>query len=104
MRKYITQEDAIFATCKVLDSFGGCKMGPLCPDFGCREVRDIINTFPMIEVPEKHGKLIDADALKVSLIFAEETAKWAVPALRAVLMIIDEMPTIIPAEPSKEGE
>lgn len=48
-----------------------------------------------------HGRLIDADALKVSLVFAEKTAEWAVPALRAVLMVIDEMPTIIPTE---EGE
>ena len=48
-----------------------------------------------------HGRLIDADALKASLVFAEKTADWAVPALRAVLMVIDEMPTIIPAE---EGE
>lgn len=45
-----------------------------------------------------HGRLIDADALKVSLVFAEKTAEWAVPALRAVLMVIDEMPTIIPAQ------
>lgn len=52
------------------------------------------------EVPP-HGRLIDADALKASLVFAEETAEWAVPALRAVLMVIDEMPTIIGAE---EGE
>lgn len=47
-----------------------------------------------------HGRTIDADALKVSLAFAEKTAEWAVPALRAVLMVIDEMPTIIPAEES----
>lgn len=45
-----------------------------------------------------HGRLIDADALKVSLVFAEKTARWAVPALRATLMVIDETPTIIPAE------
>lgn len=51
-----------------------------------------------IPVPTPHGRLIDADALKVSLVFAEKTAKWAVPALRAVLMVIDEMPTIIEAE------
>jgi hypothetical protein len=55
---------------------------------------------PLVPVPP-HGRLIDADALKVSLAFAEKTADWAVPALRAVLMVIDEMPTIIPAE---EGE
>ena len=58
---------------------------------------------PLAPVPE-HGRLIDGDALKVSLAFAEKVAEWAVPALRAVLMIIDEMPTIIPADPAKEGE
>ena len=52
---------------------------------------------PLIPVPD-HGRLIDADALKVSLSFAKQTAEWAVPALRAVLMVIDEMPTIIPAD------
>ena len=49
-----------------------------------------------------HGRGIDADALKVSLVFAEKTAEWAVPALRAVLMVIDEMPTIIPAEEAND--
>lgn len=49
-----------------------------------------------VSVPP-HGRCIDANALKASLVFAEKTAEWAVPALRAVLMIIDEMPTIIPA-------
>ena len=52
---------------------------------------------PLVPVP-KHGRLIDADALKNSLAFAESTARWAVPALRAVLMVIDEMPTIIESE------
>lgn len=47
-----------------------------------------------IGLPAEHGRLIDADALKVSLAFSEKTAEWAVPALRAVLMVIDEMPTI----------
>jgi len=52
---------------------------------------------PLIEVPP-HERLIDANALKVSLAFAEKSAKWAVPAIRAVLTVIDEMPTIIDAE------
>ena len=56
--------------------------------------------FEAVPAP-KHGRLIDADALEVSLAFAEKTAEWAVPALRAVLMVIDETPTIIEAE---EGE
>ena len=50
---------------------------------------------PLVSVPP-HRRLIDADALKASLAFAEETAKWA------VLMVIDKMPTIIPA--SEEDE
>ena len=53
------------------------------------------------EIPPLN-RLIDANALKASLAFAEKTAKWAIPALRAVLMVIDEMPTIIPAEQAKE--
>lgn len=63
MSRYIKREDAVFAACKVLDKFGGCKMGPLCPDVGCSEVRDIINTFNMIEIPDQHGRLGDLDAL-----------------------------------------
>lgn len=58
---------------------------------------EAVKEIPAIEI-RPHGRCIDADALKASLVFAEETAEWAVPALRAVLMIIDEMPTIIPAE------
>ena len=57
---------------------------------------------PLIPVPP-HGRLIDADALKASLVFAESTAEWAVPALRAVLMVIADAPTIIPAEEEGEG-
>ena len=75
MRRYITREDAVFAACKVLDKFGGCKMGPLCPDAGCCEVRDIIDTFPMIEIPEKHGKLIEAEKQIIELKAAIEELK-----------------------------
>lgn len=64
---------------------------------GNRDVRQIVGLFELAPVPP-HGRLIDADALKASLAFTEKTAEWAVPALRAVLTVIDEMPTIIPAE------
>lgn len=64
--------------------------------------RERLNNCPLVPVPP-NGRLIDADALKASLVFAEETAEWAVPALRAVLMVIDEMPTIIPAD-KESGE
>lgn len=58
---------------------------------------------PLIPVPP-HGDLIDRDVLKASLVFAESTAEWAVQALRAVLMVIDEMPTVIPASGGNENE
>ena len=68
--------------------------------FDCRlddaEEGERLPNCPLVPVPP-HGRLIDADTLKASLVFAEETAEWAVPALRVVLMIIDKMPTIIPA-------
>ena len=63
-------------------------------DLNCNK---IANAIP---VPD-HGRLIDADALKVSLAFAEKTGEWVVPVLRAVMIIIDEMPTIIPTD--KDG-
>ncbi len=93
-----------------------CNDCPLAGDFKCNLMPSIpalckeydmavqngkrLNNCPLVEIPP-HGRLIDADALKASLVFAEKTAEWAVPALRAVLMVIDEMPTIIEA---KEGE
>ena len=77
--------------CCLFKSFGG--------DMRLRN-NETGQVFDLVSVPP-HGRLIDADALKASLAFAEKTAEWAVPALRAVLMVIDEMPTIIPAE---EGE
>ena len=102
MRRYITREDAVFAACKVLDKFGGCKMGPLCPDVGCSEVRDIIDTFQMIEIPDKHGRLIDGDALFDFILNIYKTAQGdARKAYRDVLDTIVAAGDVIPAE---EGE
>ena len=100
MRRYITREDAVFAACKVLDKFGGCKMGPLCPDVGCCEVRDIIDTFPMIEIPEKHGRLIDADKIGLTnfeIILCQKGNPFK-NALEMLFEKIEAAPTIIPAE------
>lgn len=58
---------------------------------------------PLIPVPE-HGRLIDADAAKVSIAYAEETGDWSVPQMRIVLEIIDAAPTIIPASGGNENE
>jgi len=50
MDKYISKSDAVFAACRVLEKFGGCTMGPFCPDSGCKEVRDIIDQQPAADV------------------------------------------------------
>lgn len=39
-------------------------------------------------------RLIDADSLVVNLTFSEQSAKWNVEELRAILQVINEMPTI----------
>lgn len=83
--------------CKTTDAFGGlgCQATGYIPLRKANQARP--DNCPLVPVPP-HGRLIDADALKASLAFAEKTAEWAVPALRAVLTVIDEMPTIIPVE------
>ena len=112
MSRYIKREDAVFAACKVLHQFGGCKMGPLCPDNGCSEVRDIIDTFQMIEIPKRHGRLIDADALHT--LFEDQWDYLQVldwnenPTAEAkqsginwcINTMHDDAPTIIPADES----
>lgn len=50
---YLKRDDAVFAACRVLDKFGGCKMGPLCPDVGCSEVRDIVDEYICQNVVEQ---------------------------------------------------
>lgn len=69
-----------------------------CP-FTLQEVpgNTIPEDCPLSPVPE-HGRLIDADATRVSFVYAEETGDWSVPQMRTVLEIIDAAPTIIPAD------
>ena len=100
MRRYITREDAVFAACKVLDKFGGCKMGPLCPDAGCCEVRDIIDKFPMIEIPEKHGKLIEAEPIIKFITDGLNSGEFGYDQIK-VLTEIQYAPIIIPGEEGK---
>ena len=100
MRRYITREDAVFAACKVLDKFGGCKMGPLCPDAGCCEVRDIIDTFPMVEIPEKHGKLIEAEPIMKFITDGLNSGEFGYDQIK-VLTEIQYAPIIIPGEEGK---
>lgn len=115
MRRYITREDAVFAACKVLDKFGGCKMGVLCPDVGCSEVRDIIDTFQMIEIPDQHGRLVDSDALDIkrreeqawieyNLDHHNEYLEGVKDGLHEAAKQLSTAPTIIPPEPPKEEE
>lgn len=74
MAKYIKREDAVFAACKVLDKFGGCKMGSLCPDVGCSEVRDIVDQYICKDVVErKTGKWVGYPAcLKYMNAYADD--------------------------------
>ena len=51
--RYVKRNDAVFAACQVLDKFGGCKMGPLCPDVGCAEVRDIVDQYICEDVVDR---------------------------------------------------
>lgn len=59
---------------------------------------------PLIEAPEPHGRLIDADALIDLLkeVGFGERSLFEIIAGSAVLAAIDEAPTIIPS--SEEGE
>lgn len=59
---------------------------------------DAIDDLTKNITPVTHGRTIDADALKVALVFAESTANWSVPSMREVLTVIDNMPTILPAK------
>ena len=89
---------------KRLREKGAASMGIYIPNMNPEQFYDLCKAhgLEIIAAPvPPHGRLIDADALKVSLAFAEKTAEWAVPALRAVLIVIDEMPTVIEAEEGK---
>ena len=60
MDEYISKSDAVFAACRVLAKFGGCTMGPFCPDYGCKEVREVIDNIPAADVVEvRHGRWVD---------------------------------------------
>ena len=63
-------------------------------DLECEKVGEAVPVPP-------HGRLIDADATRVSFVYSEGTGDWSVPQMRTVLEIIDAAPTIIPA--SEEG-
>ena len=57
-----------------------------------------VKSFPMIEVPTPHGRLIDADKFKEEIESVYEDALW----LKTYFEFLDESPTIIEAEVSEE--
>ena len=62
------------------------------------------NGCPLIEVPP-HGRLIDEDALKERVtkrLYASNHGSMAEAYFAALIDVIDNAPTIIPAEPPKE--
>ena len=72
MVEYITKSDAVFCACKVLDKFGGCKMGVFCPDSGCIEVREEFNKLPAADVrPVVRGKWMNEEREGFNVFSAE---------------------------------
>ena len=57
---------------------------------------------PLIEIPDKHGRLIDADALRDNNCDAFEINGADGTILAMDVSIIDDAPTIIPAEPCND--
>lgn len=60
--KYISITDAIHGCCNVLHNMGKCHIGVLCPDFGCREVREVFEAIPAADViPRDEGIKLGAE-------------------------------------------
>ena len=53
MAGFIKRSDAVSACCKILDLMGACTIGPMCPDSGCSEVRDVFDAIPDADVVER---------------------------------------------------
>jgi hypothetical protein len=61
------------------------------------ENRDRLDDCPLVALPDKHGRLIDADALKTAFPTSENATNIKVSAVRRA---INRMSTIIEAEGS----
>lgn len=57
-------------------------------------VEDMIDSAPSIHIPERHGRLIDADAIPYNKIMLEDDDFY----YGVTKPYIDRMPTVIPAE------
>lgn len=92
--------------CKTADAFGGlgCQATGYIP---LRKVnQDRPNNCPLVEVPTPHGRLIDADKLKIDWLLAEERQGpdkiFQLPLKEYIsngcVYDLDNAPTIIEAE------
>lgn len=74
------------------------KWGDICP-FTCVVALNIgrQNSCPLVELPEKHGRLIDADALEPDSDY-DDGEYWAISMTQ-----IENAPTVIEAEGTNEG-
>lgn len=77
------------ALCKVYD------YEPCFEDFSQEYTSKRSNNCPLVELPEKHGRLIDADELKTAFPTCDNSKPILVASVRAT---INHMPTVIEAE------
>ena len=91
-------------TCDLLQDYDGCMY---CPFGDCTVFGDIeyvpnhvaSDICPLVELPEKHGRLIDADELKTAFPRCDNNMNIKIASARAT---INHMPTIIEAEGMEE--
>lgn len=71
-----------------------------CKDFGTWE--DQMKGCPIVELPEKHGRLIDTDRLKETIDYYIREAGWSKRTIEALGWVKDEFidsePTVIEAD------
>ena len=85
-------------SCDLLQDYDGDMYCPLDDDLNFGDIEDVPDYVMigcrLVELPETHGRLIDADALKLRV-------QGDPKVVACIVEWIDQQPTIIPAE---EGE
>lgn len=79
-----------------------CGDEPVCPDYGTNYKRTRARFCPLVDLPEKHGRLIDGDVLSFNLDGMMAVSPTGYIHGDTVADMIDDAPTIIEAEGDKE--
>lgn len=96
--------------CPIETDYGTCGYYSLYVEAGhesdCEKRRD---DCPLIEIPDKHGRLIDADAFDERVRIAggmadEELSDDFKDGIQTTLLLLKSQRTVIEAEPPKDGE